>query len=96
VSPDQAAARIGAALEEMSEALGRNDLEAAGKLAVTLDAACAQASAAGVQLEPAQREAIAHTFRRCGEAAERRAEELKALLLQSGHSRRATDTYRSR
>jgi hypothetical protein len=96
VTPGQAATRIRSALEDMSEALGRNDLEAAGKLAARLDAACAEASAAGVQLEAAEREAIADTFQRCGEAAERRAADLKALLLQSGDSRRASDAYRSR
>jgi hypothetical protein len=96
VTADEAAAKLRAALENMSAALLRDDLPAAETMAGALTAACAEATAAGVLLEPAERESITHLFRRCAEAANQRQEELRALLLQAGTSRRASDTYRSR
>ena len=92
----EAAARIGAALEQMTSALALEQLGAADKISGELAALCAEATAGGVQLDPAQREVITHLYRRCGEAAERRGQALQALLLQSGQSRRASETYRSR
>jgi hypothetical protein len=95
VNSQEAASQIGVALEQMTLALAGGDVVVAAQMAGQLNTACAAAEAARVRLEPAQREAIAHLLRRCGEAAERRGETLRALLLQNGHSRRAADTYRS-
>jgi hypothetical protein len=96
LTPAQAAARIRTALDELTLALARNDLLAAGVLAGRLDAACAEATRAGIRLDPGERDALADSFQRCGEATERRAQSLKALMLQSGDSRRAAARYGSR